>query len=247
MQQPMEDSAAKPVVHWVGELQGMHKDDTCFVLGNGASLEFYDVKKAREKHGVYLIGCNKLWEKYPLHYLVWQDSNVSGSCASFPGIKVVVRRQAIYKTADPNTTFYYTYGKYNPKISPNRLELCHSGGIAMQLAILLGFRQIILAGCDCRVFKFGDMYKSNIFEDKQVRRVLTSGNPKFLVVDGKLTTPHLQGFVGKFHKFYDEYKTEHEIYQLGNWGLITKIPSIDFPDLWTNKHPEEKKDVCCES
>jgi hypothetical protein len=229
-------------LHSLAELCGIHKGRMGFVLGNGWSATYYDINKL--KNDGILIGCNKGFRRFPLDYLVWQDGSVDKECIQFKGPKITSHRKNRAHMARPSL-FFHGFSKLSAtKSQPGNVRLMHSGGIALQVAIKLGCNPIVLVGCDCRMFKvdgqdvkFGG-YKSNVFEDKQLRYFQGSKKKELLLE--KPSTNHLQSFMKKFEQLYQHYKNDVDIYMLGPWSISNTIPWVEWPQYWSDSHPERK-------
>lgn len=237
---PVLDETA---MHWLDELKDAHKGELAFVLGNGWSMNFYDPKKMK-KDGI-LFGANLSFTRYPLDYLTWQDSKVHEKCAGFDGIKLVPRRKGIRgMEAVSDSTYYYGFGRLD-NLKTNQIQLMHSGGLALQLAIRLGCNPVVLVGCDCRTFKVGYTekryggHRSNIFRDKMAERALKRND--MIQKGDKWTTSQLSGFADKFTLVYKKYKDSVNIYQLGSWSIMDTIPCIEWEEYWTDEHPRRKQ------
>jgi hypothetical protein len=208
------------------------------VLGNGWSATFYDVEKIAG-YGA-LIGCNLSFTKYPVDYLVWQDSGIVAKCLKFPGIKITSLKfaKSHKKIVDWDTTFFLQYGRR--RRDGINLFKSHSGGLALQIAAFLGCNPIILVGCDCCLFQDGKEYRGNVFKDKQGARAKANPSSRKRAGKGVYTIAHLQGFAGTFNKLYKALKEKHDIYKMGSFGIVD-IPHVEFEELWTDKHPGTTK------
>lgn len=230
-------------LHWIDELKDAHKGELAFVLGNGWSMQFYDAAKMKEDG--LLFGANLSFTKYPLDYLTWQDSKVHKECISFDGIKLVPRRRGITcMEGDGDRTYHYGFGRL-ANLKTNQIQLMHSGGLALQLAIRLGCDPVVLVGCDCRTFKVGYTekryggHRSNIFRDKAAERALKRGD--MIQKGDKWTTAQLEGFAKRFEQVYNQHKDSTTIYQLGPWSIMDTIPCVDWKEYWSDEHPERKR------
>jgi hypothetical protein len=224
----------------VEELVNIHRGKPGFLLGNGWSINYYDINKLKSK-GI-IVGCNRSFEKYPVDYLVYQDTSIQGIAAKFKGPKVCPLRRVKAKGFDSSMAHtYYTYRSSKKVLANNGFIHGHSGMLALQFTVLLGCNPVILIGCDCCVFREGrDTWRANIFKDRQGERLKQNRGGKLIEVNGKKTVPLLQGFAGKFNKVYKALKDRADMYVLGDWSILD-MPSIDFPELWSNRHPEVAK------
>lgn len=53
----------KSSVRWIWELRAKHDGETCFLLGNGWSITYYDPYRLKEETQATLIGCNRAFQK----------------------------------------------------------------------------------------------------------------------------------------------------------------------------------------
>jgi hypothetical protein len=214
-----------------------------FVIGNGWSSTYYDASKIKDD-GI-LIGCNMAFRRFPVDYLVWQDSSVDGECVAYPGPKITIRRKTRMDLAGPSTYFFGFKKKQGIANKDGNLRLMHSGGLALQIAYTMGCNPIVLVGCDCRIFAVQGQdvkYKglrSNIFRDKQVEKYYNSRSKA--AENSKPTTTHLQSFMRKFELVYDQLKDHVDIYMLGPWSISTTIPWVEWEGYWSDDHPERNK------
>jgi hypothetical protein len=241
-------------VHWVTELNGKHSDDIGVVCGNGWSMNFYDpaVMKAA---GCVLLGCNTFYEKVPyVDYLVFQDANVIPKCLQWPGRKIMdyrkIQHRGYYQKYDISNVYFYNGGRYGR--NDKTMENGNSGSLALQLAHMLGFKTILLAGCDCEFIECKDedvQFHSNIFKDRQVEKTMKREMNRRhrrkcleqVTVNGeiKLTNNILKKFAHKFESLYRRFREDANIFKLGKWGIVD-VPSVDFEEFWSDEHPDKK-------
>lgn len=242
----------KSKMRWIWELKDRHAGETLFLLGNGWSMRYYDAALMKQTGGV-LMGCNRSFERYPLDYLIWQDSGISKCCIKAPCTKLMPHRK---RTAfsegeiDYSTTYFFGFGRYGERNMGSSVELSNSGSLALQMAHYFGFSTIILVGCDCE-FIMDDKFTmhSNIFRDAQVKRAnhaKKKGAPSAQLLelrrDGKTkyTNKNLMRFAKKFEELYNRFKGSVDIYRMGPHGIL-RIPSIEYESFWTDQHPDRKK------
>lgn len=127
------------------------KNEPCFVLGNGPSVNFYNLNKI---DNFFTIGVNRIFKIYYPTILFWQDLNVwrdgGKKIERSPSIKVcskksgpsyfynfnIIEKEETWMTDD--------FSFYSPM---------NSGGNAIQLASFLGCNPIVLLGFDCKSIK----------------------------------------------------------------------------------------------
>ena len=231
-----------PVYKMMTDLVGLHKGEVGILVGNGISAEFYDLEKMRAA-GCVLVGCNGSFTRDPIDYLVWQDNSQTPECVKFPGIKVTgYKRKKNEKFLTVlDSTHFFTFG--DPDKLPNNLSYGNSGYLALQFLVKLGCDPILMVGCDCRVFKIGHHWRANRFNNRvqeRVKRVRTNILKK---MGKRYSTGSLMSFARKFNGLYEKYKERVTIRQLGPHHM-TNIPDVDYPEFWTQWHPEMRKDRC---
>ena len=138
-------------------LKDTHKDERCFIIGNGPSLKNTDLQKLKSE---FTIGMNRFYMAFP-------DLGFSTSCLLTVNDLVIeqcaqdLRTLSIptfvswrgRKWVEPSPNLHYLYTSYNlPRFSINAAERLWEGAtvtfVAMQLAYYLGFKQVILIGVD---------------------------------------------------------------------------------------------------
>ena len=207
-------------------LAGAHHGTPAFVIGNGLSVKFFDTDKMGEK-GI-VLGCNLGFKMHKLDYLCWQDTKVSADCATFKGNKVTSLKNIKKHAKVAKRWFCFNYGRKLPR----GFEKVHTGGLALQLAILMECDPIFLVGCDGTVIDIGNgTFGSNVFTDK-------GANAKLVKVDGKKSTPHLWTHAKRFDQISEAYKEYASVFQMGDWGIVN-VPHVDFPEFYSREHPKK--------
>jgi len=209
------------------ELIGKHHGEVAFVIGNGKSVEFYDTDKMSEK-GV-MIGCNKGFQRHKLDYLCWQDTKIASICSKFKGNKVTSYKHINMEAGKKHDWYCFGYGHKLPK----GFEKINTGGLALQLAILMECDPIFLVGIDgCFVTGPGGDWGSNIYTDKAKTRV------DIKVRRGKRTTSHLFAHATAIEATIKKYEDYCNVFQLGDWGIV-EVPHVDFPEFYGREHPKK--------
>jgi hypothetical protein len=238
-----KEAMAMAGIHLLSELKDIHKGDVGVVIGNGYSASFYDTARMKAD-GCILFGCNYGFKIHPLDYLLWQDSNCRKECQKFCGNKILPFKEHKQTGNDNDTTYYFQTGKLSVGVDDVacRMRIMNTGGLALQAAIILGCDPIVMVGCDCRFFtgvpteKKCRGYKGNMFEDKQA--AMLRSTQKKLVFEGDIpTTPNFQLFAKRFIEVYNANKDRVSIFQMGDWSIMKDIPTVEWPEYWTDKHP----------
>lgn len=216
------------------ELIGEHSGKPAFVIGNGLSVKFYDTDKMAEK-GV-MIGCNLGFQIHKLDYLCWQDTKIAQSCAGFKGNKVTSYKHCSKTTGNMvalpgkrKNWYCFPYGKKLPE----GFNKINTGGLALQLAILMECDPIFLVGIDgCFVTGPNGDTGSNMFTDKaKVKKDVVKQR-------GKNTTSHLFAHILTIEEMIKKYDDYCNVFQLGDWGLVN-VPHVDFPEFYGREHPKK--------
>ncbi|MFH2047757.1 MAG: hypothetical protein ABIK92_21740 [Pseudomonadota bacterium] len=223
---------------WIDQLVDRHKDETGFVIGNGWTVNYYNIP-ALKNEGV-LIGCNLGFQKHPLDYIIWQDRNVTDECRRAPCVKLQMMRRNKTPIANGTDTYYWGFGNRNIN---GALLHNSSGGCALQVLHWMGCNPIILVGCDCMLVPQPgrNEFRSNVFLDKQALLARTDRGCKITVGKQTIrTTKRLLEFAKEFEYWHEKLSQIVKIYKLGNFGTVD-IPYIDFPEFWTDEHPGHRK------
>jgi hypothetical protein len=223
---------------WIDQLIDKHKGEAGFVIGNGWTSKYYDTAKMK-KEGV-LIGCNHGFLNHPLDYLIWQDNNVNSDCMKAECTKICLMRKKRFHEIQPPNTYYFGFGR---RTILGALLHNSSGGSALQLLHWMGCNPIILVGCDCALIERNELkeLKGNVFGDKQAK-LFNGSRGRKIIVNGRevKTTKRLLDFVREFEHWANVLSPKTKVYKMGDFGAVD-IPYVDFPELWTDKHPDYGK------
>ncbi len=171
-----------PNIEKLKTFQDKHMGERCFIIGNGPSLDANDLDKLKNEvtfafNSVYLIFKKTEWR--PTYYML-ADQNcymnigeeINTSIRSYKFIGANCKK---YGRIIKDATYFYTklsLNSDNPKFSDNALKYFYDGYtisyFAIQMAVYMGFKEIILLGMDCRYKKeVGE--KGEIIENDQER------------------------------------------------------------------------------
>jgi hypothetical protein len=138
-------------------LKDIHRNQRCFIIGNGPSLKKTDLTRLR---GEYTFGVNRIYLMFselgfPTSYYLSVNSLVIEQCAAdirtlpVPKFLSWRTRHLVQPTAD-TICLHTTYT--GPKFAEDARERMWEGAtvtyVALQLAFHMGFRQAILIGVD---------------------------------------------------------------------------------------------------
>ncbi len=135
----------------------IHRDQRCFIIGNGPSLRQTDLSYLRDE---YTFGMNRIYLMFPelgftTTYYLSVNSLVIEQCAeeilALPIPKFVSwRSRNLISPADDLVFLHTTYS--GPKFASDARSRLWEGAtvtyVALQLAFYMGFQQVILIGVD---------------------------------------------------------------------------------------------------
>jgi len=140
------------------QLENLHANQRCFIIGNGPSLRQTDLTRLR---GEYTFGLNRIYLLFPelgfcTTYLISVNDLVIEQCAaemqSLTVPKFITWRARHWFHSDPKVTYLDTdfTGEENfcPKITGRVFEGYTVTYVALQLAYHMGFNEAILIGVD---------------------------------------------------------------------------------------------------
>ena len=140
-------------------------NQVAFILGNGPSLLDNDLGLLTD---CFTIGINRIFKVFSPTILFWQDPEINKTYGKeierLPSVKVC--RDKCDSSAS-YTNFSLEHDPYRFHKTPWRLygRGC-SGGIAVQMAVAMGFRAVVLLGCDCSYINGKtDFYGTNKFHN----------------------------------------------------------------------------------
>jgi 6-hydroxymethylpterin diphosphokinase MptE-like len=141
----------------LAELKDIHKDQRCFIIGNGPSLKQTDLTRLRQE---YTFGMNRIYlgfqeMGFETSYFLTINSLVIEQCAaeirSLRMPRFVSWRSRRLIGIAPDLNFLHTTYT-GPKFARDARGRLWEGAtvtyVAMQLAYHMGFRQVILIGID---------------------------------------------------------------------------------------------------
>ncbi len=141
----------------LADYQNKHKDQRCFIIGNGPSLRQTDLSRLRNE---YTFGMNRIYLMFPelgftTSYFLTVNSLVIEQCAedirALPIPKFLSwRSHPLIGPADDLMFLHTTYT--GPKFTRDARGRLWEGAtvtyVALQLAFFMGFEQVILIGVD---------------------------------------------------------------------------------------------------
>lgn len=151
---------ARHSIRQLTTMQDVHREERCFIIGNGPSLKNTDLKKLRNE---YTFGMNRVYMLFPelgFHttYYVSVNYLVIKQCIedilSLPMPKFLPWSCRSYLSSPTADTIFLdvTCALLKPGFYPEvRRPIWHSATvtfIALELAFFMGFKQVILIGVD---------------------------------------------------------------------------------------------------
>ena len=206
-------------------------DKTIVIMGNGQSLKNIDFNLLKNFH---TFGLNSAYKKYkelnfyPTYFgsfdpklVEYHHSNFvelmnNSKIKKFYFLNENTKGQKQFTNTEENNTKYQTINfhpptiNYTPSSFKKFYKLQNSGATAALISILLGYKKIILLGCDCNYIE--QIPESKLIDDKSNTLQITETpkeNPNY---------------------WFDNYQEKGEIYsvpggaitQIKGWGLIAQ-------------------------
>ena len=139
------------------QLKDVHKDQRCFIIGNGPSLKRTDLTRLEDE---YTFGLNRIYLMFPelgfatTYFLSVNNLVIEQSADEIRGLTIpkflTWRARATIQPTDDTVFLYTTYtGRNFAKDARGRLwEGATVTYVALQLAFHMGFNPVILIGVD---------------------------------------------------------------------------------------------------
>lgn len=223
------------------KFKGIHKGETCFIIGNGPSLKAEDLEKIYENNipsfafnRIYLMFQNTNWRP---SYYISQDEKTLKNCQSEVNLmniefKFIPIFHKYYHNISINNAYYFnliTDEQGNPFFSDDISKCVGSSTTvactAMQFAAYMGFRKIYLIGVD-HSFSTYKNDKGEIIKDSTVRDYFTDEYNKD---KAELYIPNVDASTRAFMIMKD-YCDKHniEIYNATHGGKLEVFPRVEF-------------------
>ena len=221
----------------IRKYKDIHKEERCFVIGNGPSLQVSDLNKITQE---YTFASNRIYccfdktDFRPAYYFVGDGGFVSRDCenikkvsskATFVGLEDFLSYKNSYKGSD--VILYRKVTKFTnliPLVKPTTDDFVSTGHTvlfeACQFAIYMGFKEIYLLGTDC---SYGTgknhFYTGDISEIK-----------------GKAENPHEEeGYkmtlaFGALYQYCESHNIKMRNATRG--GMLESVPRVNFDSLF---------------
>lgn len=134
------------IKHWVDTLP----DTPAFILGNGPSIKDENMMLLED---YFTVGINRAFYLLDPTILLWQDISLWNT--EYHRLHNTQAIKVARDTADPRRIYYNFHLKGNGyKFDTSKTHILHgrgsSGPLAVQLAVSMGCRPIVLMGMDCK-------------------------------------------------------------------------------------------------
>jgi len=222
----------------INALKNRHRDERCFIIGNGPSLRDTDLSKLRNE---FTIGMNRIYLLFSelgftTSYFLSVNDLVIEQCASdIQGLSIprfVSWRSRRWLRPEQNLNFLYTTYT-GPKFGTHAAGRLWEGAtvtyVALQLAFHLGFKEVVLIGVD--------------------HNFATQGKPNTTVVSQGDDPNHFHpGYFGKgFRWQLPDLETSERAYTMARQayldhgrqvidatvgGKLTVFPKVDYETLF---------------
>jgi hypothetical protein len=221
------------------QLENIHKDKRCFIIGNGPSLRLTDVNKLRDE---YTFGLNRIYLLFPqlgfsTTYLVSVNDLVLEQCAaemktlSLP--KYLTWRSRHWFHDDSKVTYLDTdftgLENFCPKLTRRIFEGFTVTYVALQLAFHMGFSEVILVGVDHNFVTQGPANQAIVSQGDDPNHFA----PDYFGKGFKWQLPDLAGSERAYSLAREAYLNagRHVLDATIN-GKLTIFPKVDYSSLF---------------
>jgi hypothetical protein len=221
------------------QLENIHANQRCFIIGNGPSLRHTDLSRLREEH---TFGLNRIYLLFPelgftTTYLVSVNDLVLEQCASemqnlgLP--KFLTWRARRWFHSDPTITYLDSdfTGEENfcSKLTGRIFEGFTVTYVALQLAYHMGFNEVILVGVDHNFVTQGAANQAVISQGDDPNHFATNYFGKGF----KWQLPDLAGSERAYTLAHNAYsQAGRRILDATVAGKLTIFPKVDYLSLF---------------
>ena len=225
--------------------RGIHSGKRCFIIGNGPSLTTMDLEKLRNE---YTFASNRIYRLYdqtdwrPSYWMCVDPNIIQKDAAIIPklkGVKFVSSIAGKYGI-EPGSDLYYVYNhqrfainKYSVRkkiaFSEDAAVCLESGETvtynAIQLAVYMGFTEIILLGVDHSYSQTVDE-KGKMHYDASIKDYFGNVKTESFNIQNKAVAT-------KAFRVARKYAENHSIsiYNATRGGKLDVFPRIDLDDI----------------
>jgi len=225
--------------HKLKQLENLHANQRCFIIGNGPSLRQTDLTRLR---GEYTFGLNRIYLLFPelgfpTTYLVSVNDLVLEQCAaemqSLSVPKFLTWRARHWFRTDPKVTYLDTDfpGEENfcLKIDGRVFEGFTVTYVALQLAYHMGFNEAILIGVDHNFVTQGTANQAIISQGDDPNHFA----PNYFGKGFKWQLPDLVGSERAYTLARNAYSSVgRRVLDATIGGKLTIFPKIDYSSLF---------------
>ena len=226
------------------QFKGIHQGETCFIIGNGPSLQAEDLEMLCQKriptfgfNRIYLMFENTNWR--PTYY-VSQDEKMLGNCKEIVDkldlpYKFIPLFHKYYHNINIQNAYYFKLklgddGKtfFSEDISKFIGDSTTVACSAIQIAVYMGFKKIYLIGVD-HSFSTYKNDKGEIINDETVRDYFSD---EYFKDKAQLYVPDLDASARAF-LVMREYCDKHdiEIYNATRGGRLEVFQRVDLDNV----------------
>jgi hypothetical protein len=225
------------------KLHNCHKDQRCFIIGNGPSLRQTDLSLLK---GEPTFGLNRIYLLFPelgfqTTYLVSVNDLVLEQCAdemiTLSMLKFITWRARHWLRRDPDTIFLdsdYTGPEDFTKDASGRIfEGYTVTYVALQLAFYMGFKEVILIGVDHNFTTRGPANMAVVSDGDDPNHF----TPNYFGKGFKWQLPDLEGSERAYRLAKEAFESAgRRVLDATVGGKLTIFPKVDYAGLFKIKN-----------
>jgi hypothetical protein len=221
------------------QLEKIHTNKRCFIIGNGPSLRQTDLNKLR---GEFTFGLNRIYLLFPqlgfsttylvsVNDLVLEQCAVEMKCLEMP--KFITWRARHWIGVDPRVTYLDTdftgEEDFSQDITGRIFEGFTVTYVALQLAYYMGFSQVILIGVDHNFVTQGAANQAIVSQGDDPNHFA----PNYFGKGFKWQLPDLEGSERAYTLAREVYhQAGRQVVDATVGGKLTIFPKIDYLSLF---------------
>jgi hypothetical protein len=227
--------------HRLRKYKNIYNGGRCFVIGNGPSLTYDDLRKLQ---GETTFACNSLIRLFdeipfkPTYYFAQDNRIILDNKEYIEKLDTTrfVKSHYASRYHIPGVTYYKMLFPKNPiGFSRNIASVVYSGQTVtysmIQFAAYMGFKEIYLIGVDCNYSKDNSTISADSYFDK---RLFNSGR--------QYAAPEVDTNLLAFARAKEVCDNESiHIYNATRGGKLEIFPRVDLDSLFTPTDSHEKK------
>lgn len=226
------------------KMKNQYRGERCYIIGNGPSLTVEDLEKL---NGAHCFAFNRIYEVFaqtswrPEFYMVLDNNVMKDITEEVNKLKIRykflnIMSKAIGAVEDEHTIFFCSFGPYRVKeynfkkkkisediskyVSLNYTVTC----AAIETAIYLGFKEIILLGVDNSCSRWIDSEGKVHFKNVEDYRLMSAHQFQYFAY---------QDAVNSCFECYQQYAEQNgiKIYNATRGGELEAFERVDFDKL----------------